>query len=158
MKVKAILACDMNYGIGKNGDLPWPRSSRDMAWFRNNTIDGVVLMGRQTWLSIGSKPLPNRVNVVVSGRQLEGPEYTTSGDMKMILDRLVNRYPEQDIWVIGGADVYEQALPYCDQLYLTRISRDYDCDRFVDSDITKEFPQNIFRMQDKELSFQIWEK
>lgn len=67
MTVNAILACDTEHGIGKNGGLPWPHNPADMKWFADNTRDGVVVMGRKTWDSLGNMRLKGRVNVVLSG-------------------------------------------------------------------------------------------
>jgi dihydrofolate reductase len=155
MTINAILACDLGFGIGIEGDLPWPKNKRDMQWFKDHTKDGVVLMGRTTWESIGSKPLPNRINVVVTTRHLEGPDYTLAGDMENIVNKTKEKYPDNTIWIIGGADIYEQALPHCDKLYLTRINKTYDCDRYVESDIITKFPVIHKWKEDEELTFQI---
>ena len=158
MTVNAILACDLDFGIGNEGNLPWPKNERDMKWFRDHTMGHVVLMGRTTWESIGSKPLRNRVNVVVTSKVLEGPDYTDSGDMEQIINRVKDKYPHRFIWVIGGSDIYEQAIPYCDKLYLTTINRHYECDRYVEKDIITKFPVIKHWEEDKELTFQIRER
>lgn len=155
MTVNAILACDLNFGIGNEGDLPWPKNSRDMQWFRDNTKGYVVLMGRTTWESIGSKPLPGRVNIVVTSKDLNGPEFTIHGEMKNIVDTVKSRYPDLHIWIIGGADIYEQAIPYCDKLYLTVINNRFECDRYVESDIITKFPVVEHWKEDEELTFQV---
>ena len=56
--IKAILACDDEWGIGKNGDLPWPHNPADLRWFKNNTLNSVIVMGKSTWDSLPRKPLP----------------------------------------------------------------------------------------------------
>ena len=158
MTINAILACDLNFGIGNEGNLPWPKNKRDMKWFRDNTRGHVVLMGRTTWESIGSKPLPNRTNVVVTSKELEGPDYTAAGDIEQILKTVKGKYPDQTIWVIGGADIYSQALPFCDKLYLTTINQHCTCDRYVESDIIIKFPVIEEWIEDEELTFQIRER
>lgn len=155
MTVNAILACDINFGIGNEGDLPWPKNPRDMLWFREHTKGHVVVMGRSTWESIGSKPLPGRVNVVVTSKDLKGPEFTMHGEMKDIIDTVKSRYKEQDVWVIGGADIYKQAIPYCDKLYLTTINKSFECDKYVEADIITKFPVIEHWNEDPELTFQI---
>lgn len=155
MSTNAILACDLNFGIGNEGDLPWPKNSRDMQWFRDNTKGHVVVMGRTTWESIGSKCLPSRTNVVITSKVLEGPDYTISGNMKEMLETVKVRYPGLHIWIIGGADIYEQAIPHCDKLYLTVINDRFECDRYVESDIIAKFPVVEYWKEDKELTFQI---
>jgi dihydrofolate reductase len=140
MIVNAILACDMNFGIGYKGGLPWPKSKTDMRWFKDQTTNHVIIMGRATWESIGSKPLPQRTNVVVSTRDLEGPDYVTSGDIGQIIERVKEKYQNNTIWIIGGADIYEQSMQYCDKLYLTVFNRHYEHDKSIASSIIDDFP------------------
>jgi dihydrofolate reductase len=64
--IRAILACDRDFGIAKNGQMPWPKNTDDLKWFRSMTAGSCVVMGRKTWESDMPKPLPNRVNAVVS--------------------------------------------------------------------------------------------
>jgi dihydrofolate reductase len=155
MSVNVILACDLNFGIGNEGHLPWPKNDRDMQWFRDHTIGHVVLMGRTTWESIGSKPLPKRINVVVTSKTLDGPDFTISGDMEQILQTVAAKYPDLHIWVMGGADIYQQAIPFCNKLYLTTINGMYECDRYVESGIITKFPIIEHWQEDRELTFQI---
>jgi dihydrofolate reductase len=131
MSINAILAMDEYMGIGFENGLPWPTNKKDMAWFSDNTRGHVVVMGRKTWESLGSHPLPNRINIVVSSQDVEGPDAVLSGDMGTILQQLENRHPDLHIWVIGGADIYRQALPHCDKIYVTRIKGVYRCDTFM---------------------------
>lgn len=155
MSVNAILACDRNFGIGNKGDLPWPRNDVDMEWFRKLTTDHVVVMGRTTWVSIGNKRLPHRTNVVVSSKNLDGPDLTLSGNVRNILDYVAEIYPGLHIWIIGGADIYDQALPYCDKVYLTTFGGIFECDRYIDANIISDFPEvEYFKRQD-DLTFQI---
>ena len=65
--IKAILACDEDWGIGKDGELPWPHNSADLKWFKENTTGGVVVMGKSTWDSLPFKPLPKRENIIEYG-------------------------------------------------------------------------------------------
>lgn len=129
--INAIMAVDANLGLGFENGLPWPTHKEDMKWFANNTLDGVVLMGRKTWESLGYMSLPSRVNVVVSSEYVGGADCVVNGDMGVILTDLEKQYPNKDIWVIGGADVYHQALPYCDKLYITRMKHAHRCDTFI---------------------------
>jgi dihydrofolate reductase len=155
MSINAILATDLNFGIGKEGNLPWPKNERDMTWFREHTMGHVVVMGRKTWESIGSKPLPKRINVVITSKTLEGSDLTMSGDMEQILDHLKEIYEGLHIWIIGGAEIYFQAIPLCDKLYLTTINNKYDCDTHVESDIITKFPVIEHWQEDPEITFQI---
>jgi dihydrofolate reductase len=153
--VNTILACDLNFGIGNENNLPWPKNDRDMRWFRDHTVGHVVVMGRKTWESIGSKPLPNRINVVITSKELEGPDMTISGDMEDIITQIKNKYPHLHIWIIGGSEIYFQAIPFCDKLYLTTFNQKYICDSYVETDIIVKFPVIEFWEEDKEMTFQI---
>ncbi len=64
--IRAILACDQDWGIGKDGDLPWPHNPADLKWFKESTLDSTVVMGKTTWDSLPVKPLPNRQHIVVA--------------------------------------------------------------------------------------------
>ena len=64
--IKAILACDEDWGIGKDGDMPWPHNPADLKWFKENTTGGVVVMGKSTWDGLPFKPLPKRENIIVT--------------------------------------------------------------------------------------------
>ena len=69
--IKAILACDDEWGIGKDGDLPWPHNPADLKWFKKNTLNCMVIMGKSTWDSLPRKPLPNRENMIVTKAKQE---------------------------------------------------------------------------------------
>ena len=158
MSVNVILAADDNFGIGNENSLPWDKNKKDMAWFREKTMNGIVLMGRKTWESIGSKKLKDRTNVVVTSRELEGPDFTTSGDMLEILTEIKRRYLDRDIWVIGGAEIYFQTIPLADKLYLTTIRGRYTCDTYVESDIIVKFPVIEYWKEEEDITFQIRRK
>lgn len=164
MTINAILAHDDKYGIGKNNDMPWERNAADMKWFRDCTLGHVVVMGRKTWESIGSKPLKNRINVVVSNQQFPppkdgGPDHVLSGDtIHGIRTLLAHLYPDLKIWIIGGANIYKQTLSHCANIYLTHIPGDYDCDTFVP---INEYLSGYAKLANKKqdgLTFSIWRK
>jgi dihydrofolate reductase len=159
MTVNAILAMDDNMGIGYENDLPWPRNKKDMAWFRECTSGHVVVMGRKTWESFGSKPLPNRTNIVISTKKPEGnPDVWYGGDIKMILDELRDDYSGLHIFIIGGANIYRQALPFCDKLYITRIKGVYKCDTFMYNNDFKGFEVQDYIDADENMTIQIRSK
>jgi dihydrofolate reductase len=111
--MKAIAAMARNRVIGANGGIPW-HLPEDFRWFKRATMGGVVVMGRKTFQSLG-KPLPGRRNVVVSSRfDAPGVEVISS------LGKLnVDDYAPAPVWIIGGAQIYEQALSKCSDLYLS---------------------------------------
>ena len=103
--VKMILCIDLNGSIGKDNDLLF-KIKEDMIFFRGQTKDNIVVMGYNTWLSLGEKPLPNRANIVMTEKNIKNIQ--TSTDLVSVIEDY-KRYP-QDIFIIGGAYVYNQAL------------------------------------------------
>jgi len=162
--IGAIVACDTEHGIGKNGGLPWPHHTEDMKWFRDNTIENVVVMGRKTWESIGSMRLPKRVNVVLTSNpeKLHGlPDVALDvgqNDMGKMLQNLQMEYPTKDIWVIGGGNIYRQAIPFCECLYLTKFKEAYGCDTFLDPEQLKPFIRLVDSKNSDVCSFSVWSR
>jgi dihydrofolate reductase len=113
---KAIVAVSQNGVIGKNGDLPW-RLPGDLKWFKKITIGHTVLMGRKTWESLPF-PLPGRKNWVLSrtAKPQKGMEVVRSSDE--IADKL---QPGEQLFVIGGGEVYSQYLARCNEIYVTEV-------------------------------------
>lgn len=103
--VKMILCCDMIGNIGRNNDLLF-KMKEDMKFFRQMTTSNIVIMGYNTWLSLGEKPLPNRANIVMTDKAIKNIQ-TETDLLKVIND--YKKYP-QDVYIIGGAYVYNQAL------------------------------------------------
>lgn len=136
--IRAILACDDDWGIGKDGDLPWPHNPADLRWFKENTTGGVVAMGKATWDSLPTKPLPNRNNVVItsSEKDKDGPyHFLTFNKAKSYL---VSMSQIQNVWVIGGAKLVEGLLPIIDEIWLSRIQGSYNCDTFLPATLIEE--------------------
>lgn len=159
MTVNAILACDKNWGIGYKNRLPWPRNDYDMKWFKENTYNGIVLMGRKTWESLDCKRLPHRVNCVVTHRieDVEGmPDLVFNDSIGNIVTTLSKQYPEKKIWIIGGANLYTQAIPYCSNIYLTQFKTSYECDTFIDPSIFDNFRELAKVDKSTECDFSIW--
>ena len=120
-----IVAVDQNWGIGKDGTMPW-HISADMKYFREKTQGKTVLMGRKTLQSFpGGRPLPNRNNIVLSRDKtylVEGAFVVNS------LNKLIEYKNFDDVFVIGGGTLYEALLPYCRYAYVTKIGAAFDCD------------------------------
>ncbi|HAX84672.1 MAG TPA: diacylglycerol kinase [Ruminococcaceae bacterium] len=118
--MKLIVAVDKNRNIGNNGELLFSLPD-DMKFFRTTTLGKVVVMGRKTLESFpGSKPLKNRINIVLSRtqRKAEGAEFVTN--VTELLSDL-KKYDTDNVYVIGGAQVYSLLLPYCDTAFVTEI-------------------------------------
>ncbi len=137
--INCIVAVEKNQGIGFNGSMPWPRLAGDMRWFKEKTTDQIVIMGRKTWESIGSKNLPNRINIVISRQFIEEADRCFS-DTDRALGFCTMFYPYKQIYIIGGSAIYESYLDIVDRFYITEIDAEYECDTFFDLD----YVQNNF--------------
>ena len=135
--INCIVAVERNQGIGFNGSMPWPRLQGDMRWFREKTTDQIVIMGRKTWESIGSKNLPNRINIVISRNFIKEADRCFS-DTGRALDFCKVFYPYKEIYIIGGSAIYQHYLNIVDRFYITEIDEDFKCDTFFDLTYVKE--------------------
>ena len=123
-RFKAIAAMSQNRVIGNRLKIPW-HLSEDFEWFKKMTTGQIVVMGRKTFESIG-KPLPNRLTIVLTRTQRWIPGVQTVTDLNEIdLD-----HTTRTVFICGGAQVYQQALPLCSDLYLTLVKRVVDGDTF----------------------------
>lgn len=127
-----IASVDDNWGIGKNNDL-LDHFKEDMNFFKNKTVGNIVIMGRATLESLpGGKPLPNRENVVLTrNSEFKAENVTVFDDINKAAEYAKSKYPSENIYFIGGADVYKQALEICDTAYITKFNYIYDADRFI---------------------------
>lgn len=119
MQKAIIVAYDKNRAIGRGGDLPWGRSlPADLAQFKRLTRGSDIIMGRKTFESIGSRPLPERENIVISSRPTGVKGVLTAVNLSSAL--ALSRYPT---FIIGGAQVYSDALnaPEIDTIYATEV-------------------------------------
>jgi dihydrofolate reductase len=117
MRLSLIVAMSENRVIGREGQLPW-RLSADLRRFKQLTMGHHLIMGRKTWESIG-RPLPGRTSLVIS----RNPEYRAEGavvlpDLPHAMDAASG---DDEVFVIGGGQIYRQALPQADRVYLTLI-------------------------------------
>jgi dihydrofolate reductase len=121
--MKLILACDPNGGIGYQNRLPWSNIQGDLTRFKRLTETWPVMMGRNTWDSLPRKPLPNRINIVVTSRPF---------DKDICIDSITGPYTRDSVWLIGGAKLIEQSWQYINEVHLTRVYDHYTCDTFID--------------------------
>ncbi|MGD6845011.1 dihydrofolate reductase [Bacillus infantis] len=126
--ISLLWAMDENSAIGNNNDLPW-RLPEDLKYFKRVTMGHSIAMGRKTWDSIG-RPLPGRENIVLtrdSGFTCEGCKIFYSFDEFLAGCR---EKSDQEIFIIGGAEIFKMALPAADRLYLTMIHDQFKADTF----------------------------
>ena len=141
MKLAILVAIAANGVIGRDGGLPW-RLSSDLRRFKADTMGKPIVMGRKTWASIG-RPLPGRLNIVVTrdrGFQAEGAEIAGSLEEAITLATVRARCMAgaDEICVIGGGEIYRQALPLADRLYVTHVLAEIPGDTFfpaIDPDV-----------------------
>ncbi len=131
MKIISILNCDKHYGIGKKGGLLF-RLPADMAFFKKTTTGHAVAMGENTLLSFpGSKPLPNRKNVVLSQDPThEYPDVVNVHDFDSFVLRIQEEAKQDIVFVIGGASIYRQMLPYVNEVWLNKVDADGEAEVF----------------------------
>ena len=131
--IYSILCVDKKFGIGKKNDLLF-HLPQDMAFFREKTNGHAVAMGENTLLSFpNQKPLPKRTNIVLSQDKSHNYEGVINvHDFQEFL-RLIKDYSKEDVYVIGGASIYHQTLPYVDGVYLTKVDADGGAELFFDN-------------------------
>ena len=145
MIISLIAALASNRAIGKDNALLW-HLPEDMRHFRETTRGKPVIMGRRTWESLPEKfrPLPGRLNVVVSRDPgFVAPGATLTGSLE---DAIETAGSAEETFVIGGAELYRQALPFADRLYLTEIAADFAGDTWF-PEVSPEGWQEISRSQ-----------
>jgi dihydrofolate reductase len=125
-----IAAADRNWAIGKDGGLLY-HLPQDMKFFRETTQNSVVVMGRKTLESFpGGRPLKNRVNIVLTrNKEYEKDGVIICHDADK-LPEILKSYPEKEVFVIGGEEIYRLLLPMCNKAYITKIDKEADADSF----------------------------
>ncbi len=143
MIVSQIAAMASNRVIGVNNRLPW-NIPEDTKFFRETTKKKIIIMGRKTFESLNSKPLPGRFNIVISRNKnfnCEGAILVSTIEAAIELAKGKTAEWGQEVFVIGGAEIYKLALPYTNKIYLTEINKSFEGE-------TKfpEFDKNLFKI------------
>ena len=127
--MKLIVAVSENWGIGKDGGLLF-NIPKDMKFFRETTTGKVVILGRKNLESFpGKKPLKNRTNIILTRNtdfECEGAMVCTSIDEVLALP-----YDREEMFVIGGEEIYSQMLKFCDTAYVTKVEKTVPADKFM---------------------------
>lgn len=148
-----LIACvDSNWGIGYKNEL-LVKIPSDQKFFRTTTTGKVVVMGRKTLDSFPQgKPLKDRVNIVLTSNKNITPKDNEIylNTVEEVLEEL-KKYPDEDIFIIGGSSIYEQFLKYCNKAYITKVEREFSADAYfpnLDKDdeweITKESDEQTY--------------
>lgn len=125
--ISAIVSMDENNGIGFNGQL-LEKIPEDLRRFKLLTQEKIVVMGRKTWDSLPKKPLPDRLNIIISNKIKIIDTLTISMSIEEIKSRLKHALKDQDEewFIIGGGQIYNELFPFCDRIYITKIYKKYE--------------------------------
>jgi len=148
LRLQAIVAMTPNRVIGKGNELPW-HLPEDLKQFKERTTGHAILMGRKTFDSIG-KPLPHRRNIVLSRQETDIPGTEVIQDLAHLRKMEI----KEDLYVIGGAEVYQLTLPHCQGLYLTTLKMEHEGDVFFPPFKDRfEHQADLFENEDFTVSF-----
>ena len=159
--IKAIMAVDDEGGVSKNGSMPWPKNSNDLKWFKNQTINQVVVMGRLTWEDpLMPTPLKGRTNVIITSKnqnEFPGADEYISENLIQNFKKISSKYNNSDKFIIGGPNVLNQLFNLVEEFYLTRIYGNFNCDKKIDINIIKKNMKLKNKIQsDDTCHFEIW--
>ena len=153
--INLIVAISKNNIIGKNNSLPW-YYPEDLKYFKKITTGKTVVMGRKTFESIINRnniPLPNRVNVVLtrdSGYKFDGAIIIND------LNKFLDNNKDEDIFIIGGKQIFDESMHYVDRFYITHIDKDYDGDTSLSIDYSKL--NLVSKISEGDLTFAVYER
>ena len=172
--MEAILATDINFGISKDGIIPW-KSKKDMRFFLNKTKNNVVIMGKTTYFSLPEqfRPLKDRLNIVLTSKpsqymiNTQHPNLIFTDDdtinfhIKENREKFLDIYPflssNFKIFIIGGKQIYEKYISLCSTVWVTTIKKNYSCDLFFKYEYKQQFKDEIVE-EDDELKIIEWKK
>lgn len=157
MAIIGIVAVDRNLAIGKDGKLPWHYSA-DMKFFKQTTIGNVVVMGRRTWLTLKG-PLKDRTNIVLSRHPSLTPNdlIIVMRDVDSVIE--LAKRQDADLFVIGGAKVYEAFLPHIQRWIVTEVPLSVEgADTFMPADFLDGFEIYELRQLDEDLRVGFYER
>jgi len=167
--MEAIYAIDLYNGLSKDGSIPW-KSKKDLKFFYNKTKNNVVIMGRNTYFSLPDevKPLKNRLNIVLTNNidkynnvdSHDNLIFTNNDKIYQLIinnrEKYLERYPflisDFKIFIIGGKNIYEQFIPLCETIWVTKIKKSFDCDLFLNYDYSKQYKEPEIIDDDEELT------
>lgn len=165
--IESIVAIDNNYGIAKHGQIPW-KSKTDMIFFKQKTINNIVIMGAKTLLSLPKgKPLIDRLNIVLTRNtnkyvnekydnllfvdEITLLDFIHDPKEYMLLDN--HKYLKNDykMYIIGGQQIYNLLYKYCSTIWLTKIKANYECDLIFSKEILDGFSKSVIEYENDEL-------
>ena len=161
--IKAIMAVDEKGGISKGKSMPWPKNSIDLKWFKENTINNIVVMGRKTWEDpFMPTPLKSRINVLITSKDknlIQGADYYFSGKISNQIQDIQSENIDKDIFIIGGSEIINLTFKLIQQFYLTRIYGNYNCEKFIDLSLIANNMKMIKKINvDSTCHFEVWQR
>ena len=161
--IKAIMAVDEKGGISRGKSMPWPKNSIDLKWFKENTLNNIVVMGRKTWEDpFMPSPLKSRINILVSSKNSSlypGADHYLSGNINEKIINLQKNYKDNHIFIIGGSEIINTTFEIIQEFYLTRIYGNYDCEKFIDLSLVQNNMKIIKKINgDNSCHFEIWKR
>ncbi len=146
--ISLIVAYANNHVIGNKGCIPW-RIKGEQKRFRELTTGNVVIMGRRSYEEIGH-PLPNRTTIVVSNtKKFEEENCMTAGSLKEAIELAGDR----EIFISGGARLYEEALPVVEKMYITEVEGDFEGDTFFPDFDPGDYDREVVEHHDGEIPY-----
>tara|TARA_Y100001980_G_C14153978_1_gene35559 strand:- start:2 stop:490 length:489 start_codon:yes stop_codon:yes gene_type:complete len=161
--IKAIMAVDEKGGISRGQSMPWPKNSIDLKWFKENTLNNIVVMGRKTWEDpFMPTPLKSRINVLITNKNkylIEGADFYFNGNVNDEIQNIQSEYIDKDIFIIGGSEIINLTFSLIEQFYLTRIYGNYNCEKFINISLIENNMKMIKKINgDSSCHFEIWER
>jgi dihydrofolate reductase len=167
INIEAIVAVDQNYGLAKNGQIPW-KSKTDMSFFKEKTINNIVVMGSKTLLSLPKgAPLKDRLNIVLTNKclnvnenekdnllyfnELEFLAFLQNPKKYILEERYKYLNKDYTIFIIGGKQIYDAFCKFCSTIWITKIKADYKCDLIFSKYLLETFSASITELEDNEL-------
>ena len=148
-----IAACSENRIIGTQGDLPWDLPE-DMKFFRDTTKGHIMIMGRKTFDSFKGKALPKRFHIVITREPEKFNDFPSTESSPVVFVKTLEEAMAlakantstwgEEVFIIGGGEIYKQSLPYANKIYLTLIHREFTGDTYY-----PEIDENIFRLTNR---------
>lgn len=147
-----VVACSENHVIGAQGGLPW-NIPEDMKFFRDTTKGHIMIMGRKTFDSFNGRALPNRYHIVITREPAKYNFPSTESSPVVFVSSLEEAIKHakpltqkwgDEVFIIGGGEIYKQAMPFTDKVYLTLIHRDFPGDTYY-----PEIDEKVFTLTDR---------
>lgn len=129
MIISLIVAASTNNAIGSNNQLLW-KLPNDLAFFKNTTWSNAIVMGRKTFESLGNKPLKGRFNIVITRQKEWSAKSVATVHSLDDAVALARAHDYQELFVIGGGEIYNEALPRANKIYMTRVHTEIAGDTF----------------------------